>query len=343
MEGQFYALPLEVPGECDPIDPDSAHICALAAASDGRLVWGATRGCTSHIFAACFKGAAGGIIDTGMLPENTEGVHLLALPAGHALAGSGSHTVIAGVTTPRGFSLWRQSFTVPRDVVQEPNFCHPAPECIVEPSAGRCLGLGLLDRTVCCLTDGGLFALASGSPGGLQAIHTEAPCPITPLAILNESAWWVDEEGRLTGCLADGTIHSWHPLLTNDTQVTTLIAEPAGKLLAVLPDGCLVALDPETEEITPAGAIPLSHVQCLVPLPDGRVYGLCGSGIGHFFRADLSSNTSAALGAVATAVSNHRYAFTFSCAPVTSDGTILFGEDDRGGHLWMYYPPLLRL
>ena len=341
LEGQFFAWPLAVQGECEPIDPDSAHVCALAATPDGRLVWGATRGQHSHLFAACFKGASGGILDLGMLPEGTDAVHLLALPADHPLADSKSQTVLAAASSANGFSLWSQCFTVPRDAIQEPAFTHRQPKCLLEFTRGTCLGLTRLENTILCLTTQGLVELAVNPPHLApvpREANPESP-PAGTLALLDNSAWWLDTNGRLCGATRDGAASKWKPYITDSPNDVLLIAGPFGNLLAALPDGTVLAANARDRHIEKAAVAPLPGVHCLAPLPDGRIYGLCGSGIGHFFRIDIQQQNCTALGAIATALGNHRYAFTFACAEVTRDGVILFGEDDRGGHLWTYYPP----
>lgn len=343
-EGQFLAWPLAVQGECDPIEPDSARISALAATPDGRLVWGATRGESCHIFAAAFKGAAGGIVDTGTLPHNPDDVALLALPPGHPLAANGSHTVLAAASSGDHFSIWRQSFNVPRDAIQEPGFAHPQPQCIIPQKPGHCLGMALQNNAVLCLTTKGLRRLTAEPPELVQCTPTRrnAPPPAGRLAMLDDCAWWIDTRGTLNGVNKDNSDHPWHPHLCDSPEHTLLTAAPAGRLIAAQTDGGVLAIAPEQKLVEHVATAPLPQIQCLAPLPDGRIYGFCGSGIGHFFRIDLHTQTCTALGAVATALGTHRYAFAFGCATVTADGIVLFGEDDRGGHLWTFFPPLAR-
>lgn len=345
MEGQFHAWPLSVPGECEAIEPDSSRICAVSASSDGRLVWGATRGRGSHVFAACFKGAAGGIIDLGLLPGNTTCVHLCPLSPGHPLSGTGTHSVLIAAGDDSAFSLWRQRFGVPRDAIQEPAFSHPDAECLVHRKEGRCFGLECMEDEIFCLTDHALYVLNPEPPDLVprRTIHQDKQRPASRIAIQERTAWWIDESGRLTGCHHDGSNHPWRPHITDAHDSVRLITCPPNWLLAALPDGQILVLDPRSEYTEPIARAPLPDIHCLAPLADGRVYGLCGSGIGHFFRIDLEEASCTALGAVATAVGSHRYAFTFSCADVTSEGVIVFGEDDRGGHLWTYYPPVSSL
>jgi len=47
------------------------------------------------------------------------------------------------------------------------------------------------------------------------------------------------------------------------------------------------------------------------------------------------------LGAASATLPAKRYGMAFSCAVVGKGGEIYFGEDDRGGHLWTYFPTIL--
>jgi hypothetical protein len=44
------------------------------------------------------------------------------------------------------------------------------------------------------------------------------------------------------------------------------------------------------------------------------------------------------LGVAASVIERRRYGYEFSAAVVGRDGEIVFGEDDFGGHVWLYFP-----
>ena len=331
-EGQFFAWPLCVPQECDPIPADSAFITALAVSDDGRMVWGATGGERCHLFAACFKGAAGGIVDLGELPNVTE---IPALLTRRRNAGE----CLLACTTGDGAALMRATSPVPRDVIQEPSFGHAAPEQIARWGGGDALGMASFADGVMVLTTAGLFR-ADVDQGRVEPVEeTPSPKPVQGPVVLEAGLHWLCEDRTLATLTACGHVAQPMPIPDAGSR-SRLAALNDRELIVARPDGSVLRVDPQTGDMAEIAYTPLPGVQCLAPLPDGRVYGVCGDGIGHFFRVDAESATSEALGAIATAVAAHRYGFTFSCCCVSAEGTVYLGERDCGGHLWAYYPPL---
>jgi len=47
------------------------------------------------------------------------------------------------------------------------------------------------------------------------------------------------------------------------------------------------------------------------------------------------------LGVAISVLNRRRYGYEFSCAVTNRDGEIYFGENDRGGHLWVYFPTIV--
>jgi len=332
-EGQLFAWPLCIPHECDAIPADSSLITALAVSGDGRVVWGATGGERCHLFAGCFKGAAGGILDLCELPGVIESPALLASPRGD------SNECLAACTIQDGAALMRISFPVPRDVIQEPSLSGATPELVARWDGGDVFGMASFGDAVMVLTTAGLFRMDMEQGNAELVAETRSPKPVRGPVVLDASLHWLCEDMALATLTSKGDLL---PLtLIPDAEGESLLAARNKRdLIVVKPDGAFLRVDPSAGEIAPIAYSPLPGVQCLAPLHDGRIYGICGDGIGHFFRVDVESATSEALGAVATAVSTHRYGFTFSCCCVSAEGTIYLGEHDRGGHLWAYYPPL---
>lgn len=332
-EGQFFAWPLCIAQECDPIPADSALITALAVSGDGRVVWGATGGERCHLFAGCFKGAAGGIVDLCELPAAIE------VPALLAPCRRDANECLAACTTQDGTALMRVSFPVPRDVIQEPSFSGATPEPIARWDGGDVIGMAWFGDAVMVLTAEGLFRVDVEQGRVEPVTGTCSPKPVQGPIALDASLHWLREDGTLATLTAQGDLAP--PIPIHDAGSDSRMAARNGRELTVVrPDGSFLRVDPPAGNIAEIACAPLPSVQCLAPLSDGRIYGVCGDGIGHFFRVDTESATSEALGAVATAVGTHRYGFTFSCCCVSAEGTVYLGENDRGGHLWAYYPPL---
>jgi len=335
LEGQFFAWPLAVSGECEPIDPDSAQVCAVAPAAAGRMVWGATDGETCHVFAARFKGAAGGVMDLGTIPEASSIPAIVPIPAGHPLAAGPYSALVLAWLNP-GWQLWRWQAPAPADSVQEPGYGHAAPVLLASGLDREVRALALVgDRPVVwidrCVTavqaDGCLLELADLS----------APPACSPVR-LGDAYWWLSEDGALAGLGLDGSPRFSDLAVPLPGKSAALCAW--GDTLLAAANGVLYDIDPAAGSAAAFAHTPLPDVQCLAGLPDGRAYGVCGHGIGHVFRVDREPARCVALGAAATAVGHHRYGFEFSAATASAEGVIFLGEHDRGGHLWAYYPPL---
>lgn len=335
LEGQFFAWPLAVAGECDPIEPDSAQVCALAPTADGRVVWGGTDGMSCHVFAAHFKGAAGGVIDLGTVPEACSIAGLVPLPAGHPMA-AGAYSALVLAWMAPGWELWRWQAPGPHDSVQEPGFGRPAPVLLAEGSDHTVAGLALLGDRVAVWGD---YRVRAVNPDGSLTDLADLPAqPVCPPVWLDDAYWWLDEKGALMGLDVDSNLLSVG--LTVPLRSDRAVLCAWGETFLAAADGVLYDLAPRPNRCEPLARAPLPEVQCLAGLPDGRAYGVCGHGIGHVFRVDRSPARCVALGAAATAVGHHRYGFEFGPAAATAEGVIFLGEHDRGGYLWAYYPPL---
>jgi len=334
LEGQFFAWPLAVSGECEPIEPDSAQVCAIAPAADGRVIWGGTDGASAHVFAAHFKGAAGGVIDLGTVPDAFAIAAVLPIPAGHPLA-AGAYSALALAWMGPGWELWRWQAPGPHDSVQEPGFGRPAPTRLAVGNDHEVIGLALFGDRPVVWTDYRVVAIdADGCQDELAKYPALTVCP--PVR-LGDAYWWLNEEGALVGLGLDG-VKRFAKLTVSPSEHPALCAW--GDALLAASGGVLYDLDPARNHCEAIGQTPLPDVQCLDGLPDGRAYGVCGHGIGHVFRVDREPARCVALGAAATAVGHHRYGFEFSQAVATVEGTIFLGEHDRGGYLWAYYPPI---
>ena len=71
---------------------------------------------------------------------------------------------------------------------------------------------------------------------------------------------------------------------------------------------------------------------------DGRVYGSEGREIQHLFVYDPQSGETRDIGIAVSVLFHRRYGYQFAEAATGTQGEIILGEDDRGGHLWMYLP-----
>ena len=88
----------------------------------------------------------------------------------------------------------------------------------------------------------------------------------------------------------------------------------------------------------PLGRAPLAPVKPMAVTKDGRVFGFCGEEIANMFCYDPQLREVSNLGVAASVIEQRRYGYVFGDAVTGRDGELFFGEDDNGGHLWIYYP-----
>lgn len=340
-EGQFFAFPLEMPGESLAIDPEASWITTLAASPDGKVVFGATKGSACHLFAAYFKGAGGGVLDLGAVSQATSIPALIPQAAGK----EGGPVVLAAINRQKGFAIMNQPTPNMRDMIQEPGYLHAGPSCVYHADSGCLLDAICTDsQRLVCLTTQGLIAvdLSKGNARSIDAAGSTASGS-AKLVRIGPCCYWLDDQGIIRGIELSSPekITAGPARWPGRRPVTALMADGRGGAVAADELGDIYRFEPGTAEIRRVGRAVLPEVQCMACLPDGRVYGMAGREMGHFFRCNLATGSTVALGAVASALgAARRYAFAFSCAAVSVDGTIFFGEYDRGGHLWAYYPPL---
>lgn len=340
-EGRFLAFPLSIPDETYPIPPDDCHITALTESPDGRRVYGTTGGRQCHVIAASHKGAAGGVLDVGVVPG---AARLPCVVLYETERGWGHDLLVGAAGRPDGSAFYRCTVSFPGDTVQEPSFPCSAIERAVElPGVALRDAVRGPDDRLWCLTDRGLLAVArtGGEPTWLVEHTGGGPAAPSQLVRAGDDALcWIDPDGRLrgidTGSLAPidaGVCLPW-------SGEGAAVCACGRTVVHADAQGALRAVDLAGGEVRDLGTTPIPHVQCLAALPDGRVYGVCGRGIGHFFQAEASGGPVRDLGAIVSVIVAKRYGFEFSCAVTGRDGEIYLGEDDRGGHLWVYCPPL---
>ena len=203
----------------------------------------------------------------------------------------------------------------------------------------RAAGAG--GAVVCLTTAGALRLDRDGAEVTWLARGEAAPRDARRIAPAAGALWWASPSRRFVRFdPASGRAEMTALALPASTDVVGPFSDGAGGFLVAGADGTVLRARPGDAAFAPAGRLALTPLRCLACLPDGRAYGMCGDGIGQFFRMDLASGACAQLGAVATALAAKRYAFDFSAAVAGPDGKICFGEYDRGGHLWVYFPPL---
>ena len=103
-------------------------------------------------------------------------------------------------------------------------------------------------------------------------------------------------------------------------------------------DGQLFSYNEERGFSPSLGKTLLAPVGPMAVTFDGRVFGFCGDGIAKMFCYDPGRREITNLGVAVSLFERRRYGYVFGAAVTGRDGEIVFGEDDDGGHVWLYFP-----
>src|SRR5262249_52781692 len=90
------------------------------------------------------------------------------------------------------------------------------------------------------------------------------------------------------------------------------------------------------------GKAHLAPVGPMAVSPDGRLFGFCGDEMANLLCCYPTSGRVTNLGLAASVLGRQRYGYKFGDAVTGRDCEIVFGEDDDGGHLWLYFPRIVR-
>lgn len=216
-----------------------------------------------------------------------------------------------------------------------------------DTSAGR------LDRRVCALPKGSWtacpWAWARDGASGVQYIADAAgalfvftedcgfsgPLDRTPLAPVGAMA--VTRDGRVFGFCGDGIAQMFccHPnRLPNPPRSATT---PPGR-------GTGEKTIPSHGGVPPGG---VGMIPSFGGVRDLSTEALAKVEAGGGFDVDSPKNIQASfpdsgrldnLGCAVSVIQRRRYGYQFAAAITGRDGEIYFGEDDNGGHLWLYFP-----
>jgi hypothetical protein len=330
-EGTMVAFPTCLPGMTTPIPLDESRITALDINSDGH-VYGGTSGRQAHLFAAAFHGLTGIVLDAGAVPDCTSTAAICC----------GDSRTIAFVNGPRGGRAvavphidlaedWIQEWGLRPPELQELGECvpgEPVVHAVATPSRNIVVGA----------TTRHLFTVNVHT--GQITVVGEAPGRGN-LAIGRAAVFGQDDGTRLwrfdvaSGHIRRDAVH----LPDGDWTGQLRWARDRGSGLLFTADaaGRLFSFD-ENKEFHSLGKAHLAPVGPIAVTPDGRLFGFCGAEMANLFCCDPASGNVANLGVAASVLEHRRYGYQFGDAVIGRDGEIVFGEDDNGGHLWLYFP-----
>ena len=332
-EGTMVAFPTCLPGMTTPIPHDESHITALDINSQGH-VYGGTSGRQAHFFGAAFHGLTGIVLDAGAIPGSTSTEAVCC----------GTSRVIAFVNGSRGgraVSLpylelaedWIQEWGLDEPVLKELGECVSGEPIVHAVSAAS-------GKTVVGITTHHLFTLDFES--GLITVLGEVPGR-GHLAFGRDCVFGQDDGKRLWRFdLASGRIHrAAVPLPEGDWTAPLRWARDrhTGLLFAADAAGHLFSFD-GNKGFHALGKTHLAPVAPMAATPDGRLFGFCGDEMANLFCCDTLSASVTNLGVAASVLEQRRYGYQFGAAITGLDGELIFGEDDHGGHLWLYFPKI---
>ena len=332
-EGTMVAFPTCFPGMTVPMPLEESHITALDITPEG-VVFGGTSGKQSHLFVSSVHGLNGIVFDLGT-PDGA--THCAAVCWGGA-------RFVAFVNGPRGGrAVELPAPEMDEDLIQEWGFDRGA----------------LVDHGECVPSEPVVHAVADASRKfavGVTAGHlftTELNAP--QIRVVGE----VSAKGRIAfasrgGVVGqDGAAHLWHydpatralrrhaiklPEGSWDHPMNWARDAQTGLLYTADAQGRLFSFDESAGFSGPLGRTPLGPVGPMAVTFDGRVFGFCGDEIANMFCYDPGRREVSKLGVAASVIEQRRYGYVFGDAVTGRDGEIFFGEDDNGGHLWVYFP-----
>jgi len=332
-EGTMVAFPTCFPGETTPIPLDESRITALDVIPSG-IIYGGSSGRRAHLFVADMHGIAGIVFDIGSPAGATE----------CAAVCCGAARMVAFVNGPRGGRAIGAPLVnlAQQDLIQEWSLNRPAlrdlGECVAgEPvthavaDAARALAVGVTPRHLFTVD------IASG------AIQVVGEAPAGGRTALAGSGIY----GR------DGTSHLWRfdaqaralarqaaPLPAGDWDLPLVWARDPRNATLFTADrqGRIFAFDEPRGFSGPLATAPLAPVSAMAVTLDGRLFGFCGDEMAKMFCYDPATRAVTNLGVAASVIERRRYGYEFADAVTGRDGEIVFGENDNGGHLWLYFP-----
>ena len=334
-EGMMVAFPTCFPGMTVPLVPDESRITALDVTPEG-VICGGTSGYRTHLIAAEFHGLTGIVIDLGV-------VHAARQCA--AVCCTKSHCV-ALVNGSKG----GRAFLVPisrlsEDLIQEWGFRRPTFDDLGECVTGEPVVHAIAEP--------------SGSVIGTTSRHVFKIDPKTrKVEVVGEAPAGgriaLTSKGNIVG--RDGEISLWHFDPRASSFRRGAVALPGGTwkhplfwarntltglLFTADEAGHFFSFDEATEFSGPLAQTPLIPVGPMAVTFEGRVFGFCGTEMSRLFCFDPARREITNLGGAASVIERRRYGYQFGDAATGRDGEIVFGEDDNGGHLWLYFPRIM--
>lgn len=331
-EGMFLALPAGFPGVAAPLPLDATRLVRLAGPDRLGTVFAAGAGPNPRVFQFMPKAPYGYAASW-----QEEGEEILGMGA---LEVASRSCVVLLIRTADGFKLVLRPSIPASEGIQEWGVNIPRELHIKELPASPS-GSMAVDRrthTIHVADARTLWSLRADPAKGIEIVEevrhggtgTLLDCGRIVLADRRDGRIFLLEPGGLAPAI---TI----PELCDAQALTSC----GSHLLWAGGDGAIFSWQAADHVLSRHGRVGMSPVTALARLPDGRIYGFAGGGIAHWFRLDPGAAQATDLGVAASVLTERRYGFEFSALLPGAGGEIYCAENDRGGHLWTYFPPLV--
>ncbi len=335
-EGMMIAFPTCFPGVTTPITHDESRITALDIIPNGTI-YGGTSGYQAHLFAANFYGIRGAIFDLGVVNDANECVAVCC----------GKSNFAAFVNGPKGGrAIISRNSRIDTDLIEEWGFDRPQYEDLGECVAGEPVIHAAGDQEseiIVGTTSKHVFKLdlkskkidiLGESPSGGQVARTSKGGFIGRDS--NSGLWHYNPS---SGSFRKGAIKL--PQGKWNNNLSWARDNHSGMLYTADEDGRFFSYQEDKGFSAPMDKAMLTPVGSMAVSNDGRVFGFCGSVMSKLFCLDPSTGKVSALGSAASIIEHRRYGYEFGAAVTGRDGEIYFGENDNGGHMWMYFPRIM--
>lgn len=345
-EGSLAMRPLCHEGVDAPIPNGESAVTALVYDTAHRKVYGATSGERAHLFWYDPSPAAEHVVDIGALGERSGCRHLFVLDDGS----------LVGVVQPSG-RIFRYSPVGEYSLI----WTYRANEI-------GFLSVELGEVRAATVDPARAILYAVRAPAGdLVAVDlAEAPRGQDGVRVLaglerpdHSNAIGLDAEGSLWGSGANGHLFRFQPdtgrLEVLPAQVPSpkgmeflngidaLVSHPGGFLVGGSVLGTLFRIEASTRRVAGFGRPLADHrIRCLAIGRDHAVYGAAGSPdrMSHLFRFDPASGEVKDLGIPMVHYPSNWICHRIGALAVGANGEVYLGEEDRIGHLFIYYPPV---
>jgi len=348
--GHVFCRELGFHGVRRPMPADESRITALAPAGPHRL-FGATSGERCHVFLYCSEPREGVVIDLGVIEEATT--------LRNRLVAVDRSTACVATDLAPGRIIKCSAGNWHNDCIQEwwhapgefEEIASPIPEegiaCIVyEPESNRIVGLSS--------DTGTLFTVdpetgQADVVGEVDEVHHFSPT----LVACGGSVYGAGALGRIFCYRPDASPAIRHldvsipavPGRAVYARVDSWAEDPTTGIIygGTAADGILFAFDTVRETMRSLGnPTKATRIPAIAVGNDGVVYGTSGEdgNIGYLFAYDSRTGSLENLGIPLATMEIRRYGYEFGAAATGANGEIYLGENDRGGCLFIYFPPI---